>query len=62
MPKDNTKTITFSRLRRLSFCNSKDLPHAVNLNGERHTWVGIGWLNEGELEGDEVLVVNDEES
>ena len=53
------KKIAFSELRRLEFANSKRLPQTININGERHQWVGIGWVNEGELHGDEVLVIDD---
>ena len=55
------KTITFSELKRLSFANSERLPQVINLNGVRKQWVGIGWVDEGELKGDEVLVVEDPE-
>lgn len=55
------KTITRAELCRLSFCNSKHLPMNVNLDGQRLHWVGIGWLNEGEPIGDEVLVIDPEE-
>jgi hypothetical protein len=60
-PKARTrKTIKFSELKRLSFCNSKKLPQVVNIEGHRMRWVGIGWVDEGELEGDEVEVVDDQ--
>jgi hypothetical protein len=49
-------TISRDDLARLSFCNSIDLPPVVNIGGERHQWVGIGWVNEGQLHGDEVEV------
>jgi hypothetical protein len=52
------KTIRWSDLRRLSFANSRDLPPVVNINGKRHRWVGIGWVDEGNLEGDEVEVID----
>jgi hypothetical protein len=52
------KTITYAELARLSFCNSKKLPTTVVKDGERFQWVGIGWVNEGEPHGDEVLVVS----
>jgi len=51
------KTITFAELKRLSFCNSKRLPKAVNVNGVRKEWVGIGWVDVGKPTGREVEVV-----
>lgn len=57
--KRKRKTITRRELIMLSCINSKRLPHVVNIDGHRHQWVGIGWVNEGEpLHGDEVLVVD----
>ncbi len=53
-------TIKFSELKRLSFCNSKDLPTTVETNGDRYQWVGIGWVNEGKATGEETLVRDDE--
>lgn len=46
-PKPKLKTITFSELKRLSFCNSKKLPkHRVVLpDGRLMEWVGIGWIS-----------------
>ena len=52
------KTITRDALARLAFCNSDNLPSPVEWNGNRMEWVGIGWVNEGEAEGDEVLVID----
>ena len=52
------KTITFAELKRLSFCNSTKLPSPVEINGSRMQWFGIGWVNEGDARGDEVLVVD----
>lgn len=52
------KSITFDELKRLSLCNSKDLPPAVEILRQRHVWVGFGWVNEGALKGDEVLVID----
>ncbi len=51
------KTIKFSELKRLSFANSDEMPRVVEIHGKRHQWVGIGWVNEGKLKGDEVRVV-----
>lgn len=50
------KTISRSELHRLAFCNSKRLPHLVEMEGCRFQWVGIGWVNEGKPKGDETLV------
>jgi hypothetical protein len=47
-PKPDPKTITFSELKRLAFCNSKKLPRRVWLpNGHFMEWVGIGWISVG---------------
>jgi hypothetical protein len=51
------KTITFLELQRLSFCNSKFLPLAVDIGGRRKAWVGIGWIDVGKAKGTEVKVV-----
>jgi hypothetical protein len=53
------KTITFSELQRLSFCDSKHLPLAVDIGGRRKGWVGIGWIDTGKAKGNEVKVVED---
>lgn len=55
--KPKQKTITRSELQRLSFANSPDLAAAIELGGKRREWVGIGWIECDELEGDEVLVI-----
>jgi len=52
------KTITRSELARLTFCNSKKLPPAVDDGGVRKEWVGIGWIENGKPHGDEVLVID----
>ena len=51
-------TITRFELSRLSFCNSKNLPLAVNDSGVRKEWVGIGWIEVGKPRGNEVLVID----
>jgi hypothetical protein len=51
-------TIAFETLKRLSFCNSMKLPSPVEINGRRMQWVGIGWVDEGEADGTETLVVD----
>lgn len=53
------KTITFSELKRLSFCNSKKLPKTVNMFGKRWHWVGVGWVDEGKATGKEVKIIDD---
>lgn len=55
--KKELKKITFSELKRLEFCNSKKLPQIINHYGFRKRWIGIGWVNEGKLHGDEVCVM-----
>jgi hypothetical protein len=34
------------------------LPMDVSINGERHHWVGIGWVHEGPEHGDETIVTD----
>ena len=52
-------TITRFDLSRLSFCNGKNLPLAVNDNGVRKEWVGIGWIEVGKPRGNEVLLIDE---
>jgi hypothetical protein len=56
-PLKGRKTIEFSELQRLSVANSDKLPSCVDIGGQRHHWVGIGWVEEGPALGDEVIVV-----
>ena len=53
------KTITRSELARLTFCNSKKIPLAVNDGDVRKEWVGIGWIVSGKPRGNEVLVIDE---
>lgn len=55
------KTIKFSELKRLSFCNSKKLPPRVWIGDQLKWWVGFGWvdLDPDEAVGDEPTVVDD---
>jgi hypothetical protein len=57
MEKTTEKTITWTELRRLAFCNSKELPEVVNHDGRAKRWVGIGWVEEGPATEDMVKVV-----
>ena len=54
------RTITLHELNRLAWCNSKKLPQTVNIGGVRHQWVGIGWVAEGDPDGTEIVVVEDD--
>lgn len=45
------KTITFSKLKRLSFINKP--PSPVVVHGKRMEWVGIGWIDCGKPTGSE---------
>jgi hypothetical protein len=54
----NRKTISRQEIAVLAFCNSKRLPCVIEMDGSRLQWVGIGWVNEGEPQGDEVLVID----
>ncbi len=58
-PPKGRKTIEFSELKLLSTINSEKLPQAVDVAGVRREWVGIGWVEVGKPEGDEVIVVED---
>lgn len=58
--KKKIPVIKFSELKQLSFANSEHLPSPVDVLGRRMTWVGIGWIDEGPVKGDEkALVVDD---
>ena len=46
-------TISREELSRLSVVNSKRIPSPVDDNGQRKTWVGIGWITEGPANGTE---------
>lgn len=35
-----------------------ELPGPVEIDGRRKRWVGIGWIDEGDAEGNEPLVIN----
>lgn len=52
------KTIKFDELERLSFVNSSKLPSLIEIHDKRMRWVGIGWVDEGEPQGNEVLVID----
>lgn len=55
------KTIKFSKLKRLEFCNSKDLPPRIWIGGKLMEWVGIGWIeiDDDEDDGTAPTVVED---
>jgi len=53
------KTIVWSELRRLSFCNSSTLPKKVNFPDGLREWVGIGWLPIGPINKRYITVVED---
>ena len=50
--------ITFAELKRGSFTNSLPGDRCFSVNGQRKRWVGIGFIDEGDLEGDEILVID----
>lgn len=56
------KTITFSRLKRLSVVNSEELTGFFQMGNNRFRWVGIGFVDEGFADGTETLVTNDDDS
>lgn len=61
-PPKGAKTITRSRLHRLSVCNSDKLPTYVSIGGKRRMWVGIGWIecrDEAPEPGDPIMVEDD---
>ena len=43
----SAKTLPFDDFRRMSICNSKDLPKRVIIGNEVKEWVGIGWVSIG---------------
>lgn len=49
------KTMTFHELQRLCMCNSSKVP-VVEIGGLRRKWVGIGLIEDGPAEGNEVLI------
>lgn len=53
------KFITRKKLAELSFINSPRLPSQVNDKGRLKTWVGIGWVDEEERPGPDVVRVLD---
>jgi hypothetical protein len=56
------KKITRERLARLAFCNSKELPELISVQGRRKRWVGIGWVDEGPATGYEHALVIDNDT
>ena len=50
--------IKFAELQRLAFCNSDKMPSYLEIEGRRKEWVGIGFVDLGEADGTEVLVVD----
>jgi hypothetical protein len=59
--KKRKKTIKFSTLRRLSFCNSPKCPQRVIHEGVVKEWVGFGWItiNDQRRKPSDVYVVED---
>lgn len=37
-----------------------ELPNPAEVDGRRKMWVGIGWVDEGEAQGDEPLVITED--
>jgi hypothetical protein len=52
------KTIKFSKLKRLCFCNSKKIPDFIEIGGRRKEWCGFGWIDLQNATGTETLVVD----
>jgi len=50
------KTMTFDEYRRLCICNSNKVPQHVEIGGQRKWWTGIGVVDLGPAEGNEVLI------
>ncbi len=57
--KKKRKPMSFSTFKRLVLRNSHKLPRLINIYGRRNRWVGIGWVDEGEARGDEVVIIED---
>ena len=53
------KTIKFSELKVLCFCNSKRLPSRILVGGKPREWTGFSWieLDDDDIDGTEVEVV-----
>lgn len=47
--------------RRLFFCNSPKAPRYIEVKGHRLWWTGIGLVDQGQAQGDEVLILDEEE-
>lgn len=47
--------MSFHELQRLCMCNSAKVP-VVEIGGLRRRWVGIGLVEEGPAQGNEVLI------
>ncbi len=58
--KPKRKTMNLSELTRLCVVNSDKIPKRVEINGRRMHWVGIGMVDEGPAEGNEVVIIDDE--
>ncbi len=52
-------TIKFSKLRKMMNESIVKLPKPVEMRGRKMRWVGIGWVDEGEADGTEPLLVVD---
>lgn len=48
--------MTFDRVQLLGTINSPLVPKFIEHHGKRMEWTGIGWIDLGEPEGDEVLI------
>lgn len=58
------KTIQFSELKRLEFCNSPRLPHLIRIQDKLMMYVGFGWIDvdddDDDDDGTAVTVVDDQ--
>ena len=50
----SAKTLPFDDFRRMSVCNSKDLPGKVIIGNEVKEWIGIGWISQGVVDEDDL--------
>ncbi len=58
--KKSVKTIKFSKLKVLEFCNSPRLPKRIWVGKQLKEWVGIGWINldDEDADGTEPTVID----
>ena len=51
----NCKTIDFDEFRRMTICNSHDIPNYVIIGNELKQYVGIGWTSQRVVTEDDLI-------